>query len=143
MIRTSVLLVALFSGCACFGQQQLKQIGMKLYDEHGLTVKLSEAVKMSKVKSEKAYLAFQLADYHRDERLVGIWSGIAGGVLALVPTSTITYSNGYQEFRYGYLNIVFAVSAGLDFISLTKKKKIEETMRIGVEAYNSAGISGD
>ena len=49
-------------------QTQLKQFGTKIFDETGRSVKLSDAIELSKPKSEKAYIAFRLAEGLSDGR---------------------------------------------------------------------------
>lgn len=121
------------------GQTQLKQFGTKIFDENGQTIKLFNAVKLSKPKSEKAYVAFKLAYELSEGRSNEIVTGFASGLLAVVPLSIDRF--GYLQ--YNWLNAYFAVNSILNFAVITKKKEIEEVLAIGVKAFNESSTSNE
>jgi len=115
-------------------QTQLKQFGTKIFDETGRTVKLSKAIEISKPKSEKAYIAFRLAEGLSDGRTNDIIAGYGTGLLAVVPLGVDSF--GY--LRYTWVNAYFALSSILSFTLRTNKKEIEDVLAIGVKAFNES-----
>ena len=115
-------------------QTQLKQFGTKIFDETGRTVKLSKAIEISKPKSEKAYIAFRLAEGLSDGRTNDIIAGYGTGLLAVVPLGG--YLSG--SLRYTWVNAYFALTSILSFTLKTNKKEIEDVLAIGVKAFNES-----
>ena len=120
-------------------QTQLKQFGTKIFDENGRTVKLSKAIEISKPKSEKAYIAFRLAEGLSDGRTNDIITGYASGLLAVVPISVDYF--GY--LRYTWVNVYFAATSIVNFTLKTKKKEIEDVLAIGVKAFNESSTTNE
>jgi len=110
------------------GQTQLKQLGTKLYDESGRTVKLDRAISLARTKSEKAYVAFQLADYIKTDRMNSVQWGVLWGLWAIVPSG---------EYSYSWLDALEAGVSVSQFALMTRKSEIEEALKIGVEAFNA------
>lgn len=66
-------------------QIQLKQFGIKIFDENGKTVSFYDLRKISRLKLEKAYSAFKLAENLRDDRQQYLFFGYLFGAFSLVP----------------------------------------------------------
>ncbi|NQW34975.1 MAG: hypothetical protein HQ470_04130 [Methylophilales bacterium] len=120
-------------------QTQLKQFGTKIFDETGRTVKLSKAIEISKLKSEKAYIAFRLAEGLSDGRTNDIITGYGTGLLAVVPLGADYF--GY--LRYTWVNAYFAATSILSFTLKTNKKEIEDVLAIGVKAFNESSTTNE
>ena len=116
-------------------QTQLKQFGTKIFDETGRTVKLSKAIEISKPKSEKAYIAFRLAEGLSDGRIDDILSGYTYAALALVPLGR---DGSGWNLRYSWANAYFAILSIANIGLTTNKKEIEEVLAIGVKAFNES-----
>ena len=120
-------------------QTQLKQFGTKIFDETGRSVKLSDAIELSKPKSEKAYIAFRLAEGLSDGRTNDIIAGYGTGLLAVVPLGVDNF--GY--LRYTWVNAYFALTSILSFTLKTNKKEIEDVLAIGVKAFNESSTTNE
>lgn len=120
-------------------QTQLKQFGTKIFDETGRSVKLSDAIEISKPKSEKAYIAFRLAKEISDGRTNDITTGYTTGLLAVVPLGG--YLSG--RLRYTWVNAYFALTSILSFTLKTNKKEIEDVLAIGVKAFNESSTTNE
>jgi hypothetical protein len=118
-------------------QTQLKQFGTKIFDENGRTIKLSDAIEISKPKSEKAYIAFRLAEGLSDGRTNDIIVGYLSVLPAVVPLGVDYF--GYPRYTWG--NAYFALNSILSFTLKTKKKEIEEVLAIGVKAFNESNTT--
>jgi len=121
-------------------QNQLKQFGTKLFDETGRSVKLSDAIEISKPKSEKAYIAFRLAEGLSDGRIDDILSGYTYAALALVPLGR---DGSGWNLRYSWANAYFAILSIANIGLTTNKKEIEEVLAIGVKAFNESSTSNE
>ena len=120
-------------------QTQFKQFGTKIFDENGRTIKLSDAIEISKPKSEKAYIAFRLAEGLSDGRTNDIITGYGTGLLAAVPLGVDNFGNR----RYTWVNAYFALSSILSFTLKTNKKEIEDVLAIGVKAFNESSTTNE
>ena len=118
-------------------QTQLKQFGTKIFDENGRTIKLSDAIEISKPKSEKAYIAFRLAEGLSDGRTNDIIVGYLSVLPAVVPLGVDYFV--YPRYTWG--NAYFALNSILSFTLKTKKKEIEEVLAIGVKAFNESNTT--
>lgn len=121
-------------------QTELKQFGTKIFDETGRTVKLSKAIEISKPKSEKAYIAFRLAEGLSDGRTKFIIAGYTTGLLAVVPLGVNDFSG---SIRYTWVNAYFALTSIFSFTLKTNKKEIEDVLAIGVKAFNESSTSNE
>jgi hypothetical protein len=120
-------------------QTQLKQFGTKIFDETGRTVKLSKAIEISKPKSEKAYIAFKLAEYLRDDRQRYFFGGYFFGAFALVPQVSYVERNLIYTWRNAYFT---GLSIG-SFYLAPKKKEIEDVLAIGIKAFNESSTTNE
>jgi hypothetical protein len=120
-------------------QTQFKQFGTKIFDENGRTRKLTDAIEISKPKSEKAYIAFRLAEGLSDGRTNDIITGYGTGLLAAVPLGVDNFGNR----RYTWVNAYFALSSILSFTLKTNKKEIEDVLAIGVKAFNESSTTNE
>ena len=120
-------------------QTQLKQFGTKIFDETGRSVKLSDAIEISKPKSEKAYIAFRLAENLRDERQQYLFFGYFFGAFSLVPQ----VSSVERNLIYTWRNAYFAGLSVGSFALITKQKEIEDVLAIGVNAFNAESTSDE
>ena len=116
--KTLFLSILLLATPTIQAQTQFKQFGTKIFDENGRTIKLSDAIEISKPKSEKAYIAFRLAEGLSDGRTNDIITGYGTGLLAAVPLGVDNFGNR----RYTWVNAYFALSSILSFTLKTNKK---------------------
>ena len=121
-------------------QTQLKQFGTKIFDETGRSVKLSDAIELSKPKSEKAYIAFRLAEGLSDGRTNDIITGYTTGLLAVVPLGVNDFSG---SLRYTWVNAYLALTSIFSFTLKTNKKEIEDVLAIGVKAFNESSTTNE
>jgi hypothetical protein len=121
-------------------QTQLKQFGTKIFDENGRTIKLSDAIEISKPKSEKAYIAFRLAENLRDDRQTSLIFGYLWGAAAVVPSRVSAIE---RQLIYTSLNAFYAGCSIGNFYLAPKKKEIEEVLAIGVKAFNESSTTNE
>jgi hypothetical protein len=129
-VRNTLTALLMITVMSASGQAQLKQFGTKLFDESGRSIKLEKAISLAKTKSEKAYIAFQLADYIKSDRANSVQWGILFGLWAVIPSG--------RYYEYTWYNAVTAGVSISQFALMTRKSELEEALRVGVEAYNAA-----
>jgi hypothetical protein len=120
-------------------QTQLRQFGTKIFDETGRSVKLSDAIEISKPKSEKAYIAFKLAENLRDDRQTSLIFGYLWGAVAIVPRVSAIE----RQLIYTWQNALYAGFSIGNFYMAPKKKEIEEVLAIGVKAFNESSTTNE
>ena len=120
-------------------QTKLKQFGTKIFDENGKSVSFYNARKISKPLSEKAYIAFKLAENLRDDRQQYLFFGYFFGAFSLVPQ----VSSVERNLIYTWRNAYFAGLSVGSFALITKKKEIEDVLAIGVKAFNESSTSSE
>ena len=118
-VRKSLTTLFMILVMSASGQTQLKQFGTKLFDESGRSVKLEKAISLAKTKSEKAYVAFQLADYIKNDRANSVQWGILWGLWAILPS-------GRDEggtLQYTWLDAIEAGASIGNFATMTPKRE--------------------
>jgi hypothetical protein len=138
--KTLFLSILLLATPTIQAQTQFKQFGTKIFDENGRTIKLSDAIEISKPKSEKAYIAFKLAENLRDERQRSLIFGYLWGAAAIVPSRVSAIE---RQPIYTSLNGLYAGASIGNFYLAPKKKEIEEVLALGVKAFNESSTTNE
>ena len=138
--KTLFLSILLLATPTIQAQTQLKQFGTKIFDENGKSVSFYDARKISKPKSEKAYIAFKLAENLRDDRQLYLFWGYFYGAAAILPTGRSAVEN---QLIYTPVNAIFAGLSVGGLSLATKKKEIEEILAIGVKAFNESSTTNE